>query len=204
MLARRRQLRQLRESRPVKVLVTGATGFVAGHLIPHLVGAGHHVVATGHDRARLERFPGAEPIVFDLRERHLAGVLPERLDAIIHLAQANVPYPEGAADLFDVNVGSTQRLLEYGRQAGVNRFVYASSGSVYGPGDRPWREDDPAVGPGYYAATKQAAERLVDGYGGEFPSTIIRLFAPYGPGQQRRLIPGLIERVRAGRPVDLR
>jgi nucleoside-diphosphate-sugar epimerase len=186
------------------VLVTGATGFVAGHLIPLLVAQGHHVVALGHDAARLERLPQAEHLILDLRDPGIGNALPARVDAVIHLAQANIGFPEGASDLFEVNVSSTQRLLEHARRAGVRRFVYASTGTVYGGGDRPWKEIDRTDGNGYYAATRQAAERLVQAYTGFVPCTILRLFAPYGPGQRGRMVPGLIDRVRAGQPVTLR
>ncbi len=192
----------------MELLVTGATGFVAGHLVPALARAGHHVLALGHDPARLERYrgvPGVEPLVVDLavpalpRER-----LPARIDAIVHLAQANVPFPDGAAALFEVNTGSTQRLLDYARRASAARFVFASSGSVYGGGERPWSEDDCPNGTGFYAATKLASERLIQAYAGELAYTILRLITPYGPGQRGRLVPSLIDRVVHGRPVQLR
>jgi nucleoside-diphosphate-sugar epimerase len=191
------------------VLVAGATGFVGGHLVPHLLKEGHQVVACGHDPARLERFSGAERLVLDLRRPDLAAHLPTDLDAVIHLAQANVPFPEGANDLFEVNAGSVQRLLEHSRRSGVRRFVYASTASVYGGtdlsrGGRPWREDDPLAGPGYYAATRQASDGLVRAYGEVLPNVVLRLLTPYGPGQANRLVPGLIARVRSGRPVTLR
>lgn len=188
----------------VNVLVTGATGFVAGALVPHLLREGHRVYALGHDPQRLARFPDAEPIDVDLRRTDLAEQLPAGLDAVIHLAQANVPFPQGAQELFDVNVGSTQRLLEHARRTGMGRFVYASTGSVYGGGARPWRETDPSLGTGYYAATRQAAERLVQAYGEHLPSIILRTVTPYGPGQRNRLVPGLIGRVQAGDPVLLK
>jgi nucleoside-diphosphate-sugar epimerase len=188
----------------MRVLVAGATGFVAGALVPRLLGAGHQVVAAGHDAARLERFPEAERLVLDLRRPDLAEQLPPDLDAIVHLAQANAPFPQGAGELFEVNVVSVQRLLEHARQRGLRRFVYASSASVYGGGERPWRESDPTEGPGYYAATKQAVERLAGAYAELFPVVILRLVAPYGPGQRNRLVPGLISRIQEGRPVSLR
>jgi nucleoside-diphosphate-sugar epimerase len=188
----------------MKVLVAGATGFVAGAVVPRLLREGHQVVAAGHDAARLERFAGAERLVLDLRRPDFAEQIPPDLDAIVHLAQANAPFPQGAGDLFAVNVASVQRLLEHARQRGLRRFVYASSASVYGSGERPWRETDPTEGPGYYAATKQAAERLAWAYAEEFPVVILRLVTPYGPGQQNRLVPGLISRVQDGRPVSLR
>ncbi len=186
----------------MQILVTGATGFVAGHLIPHLVKQGHHVVAAGHDAARLRRLAGTEPLLWDLTQPEPAGVLPERIDAVMHLAQANVPFPQQASDMFAVHVTATQRLLDLAQRSGARRFVFASSGSVYG-GDRPWREDDRTDGAGYYAATKVAAERLIMAYGDLVPHSIFRLFTPYGPGQAGRLVPGLINRVRSGTAVTV-
>jgi UDP-glucose 4-epimerase len=179
----------------MRVLVAGATGFVSRHLIPALVDAGHEVVAVGHDPARIPSGPGIEPVVADLRE---AVRLPDA-DAVVHLAQANVPFPEGAADLFAVNTSSAAALLGH-----APRFVYASSASVYGGGERVFEESDPTLATDFYAATKIAAERLLEAYSGVLQSaTTLRLVAPYGPGQRGRLIPTLVERVRAGRPVVL-
>jgi|SRR5581483_1552170 len=192
----------------MELLVTGATGFIAGHLVPALARAGHHVYALGHDPVRLERFrglPGIELLTVDLSVPPLPiERLPARLDAIVHLAQANVPFPSGAGALFEVNTGSTQRLLDYARRTGAARFIFASSGSVYGGGERPWTEDDCPNGTGFYAATKLASERFIQAYGEELASTILRLFTPYGPGQQGRLVPALIDRVVHRRPVQLR
>ncbi|HEY8645025.1 MAG TPA: NAD(P)-dependent oxidoreductase [Gaiellaceae bacterium] len=186
----------------MKIVVAGATGFVASHLVPRLLGEGHSVIALGLDRARLERFAGAEVVVADMRE-DFASALPKRCDAVVQLAQANVSFPGGERELFSVNVASTQRLLEYSRGAGVAKFVLASTGSVYGGGERPWSEGDCAGGGGFYAATKLAAESLVMGYAGIFSTAVLRLFAPYGPGSSGRLIDGLLERVSTGMPVTL-
>jgi UDP-glucose 4-epimerase len=187
----------------MNVLVTGATGFVAGHLVPRLVADGHRVLAAGHDPARLQRLAGAEPLLWDLRRPEPDGPLPKELDAVVHLAQANVPFPQQAHEMFAVHVAATQRLLNLAAGAGARRFVFASTGSVYGGGDHPWREDDPTEGPGYYAATKVAAERLVRAYDELLPYTIFRVFTPYGPGQSGRLVPGLINRVRTGAAVTV-
>ena len=187
----------------MKVLVGGATGFVAGHLIPHLARAGHTVIAAGHDAARIPTGHNVEPLLWDHARPEPEQPFPDRLDAIVHLVQANVPFPERAAEMFAVNVSSTQRLLDLARTTGARRFVFTSTGSVYGPGQRPWTEDDPAEGAGYYAATKIAAERLIRAYGDLVPFSIFRLFAPYGPGQRARMIPGIIGRVTSGAPVTV-
>jgi UDP-glucose 4-epimerase len=184
----------------MRVLVTGATGFVASHLIPALAEDGHEVLALGHDARRIPFAPGVTPIEADLREP-----LPDvaRVDAVAHLAQANVPFPDGAEDLFAVNTASTHALLECARRSGAGAFVYASSGSVYGYGERAWREDDPARATDFYSTTKLAAELLVRSYAPYFATAVLRLFTPYGPGQQQRLVARLVEQVRNGAPVML-
>jgi nucleoside-diphosphate-sugar epimerase len=181
----------------MKVLVTGATGFVASHLVPALAAEGHDVLALGHDASRLP--DGAEPVVVDLRR---PAQLPYA-DAVVHLAQANVPFPDGAADLFAVNTAATAALLEHARRAGATSFVFASSASVYGLGERVFREDDAPAASDFYAATKIAAERLVGAYDDLLGTTSLRLVAPYGPGQRNRLVPALIDRVRGGRAITL-
>jgi nucleoside-diphosphate-sugar epimerase len=191
----------------MRVLVTGATGFVATHLVPVLASRGDTVHALGHHGTRLEhlaRIDGVRTVVADLRVRDMATFLPGSIEAVVHLAQANVPFPDGAGDLWEVNAGSTARLLEWARRAGAHAFVLASTGSVYGTGDRPWREDDPTAGVGAYPATKVAAERILGAYAPYMATVALRLFAPYGPGQRARMVPGIVGRVRNGTPVSLR
>ena len=186
----------------MKVLVTWATGFIASHLVPALAAAGETVIAVGHDPARLPAGDGIESVEVDLGRPLAPGALPAA-DAVIHLAQANVLFPDGAAALFAVNVASTAALLEHARACRSRCFVHASSASVYGLGDAPFAEGDPARAEDFYSATKLAAERLVTAYSPFFGTTIMRLVAPYGPRQSGRLIPSLIGRVRDARPVTL-
>jgi nucleoside-diphosphate-sugar epimerase len=124
-------------------------------------------------------------------------------EAIVHLAQANVAFPDQATELFRVNTVSTQELLDHARRTEATRFLYASSGSVYGFGDHAFREDAPLAGADFYALTKRAGEELVAAYRDLFSTFSFRLFFPYGPGQERRLVPSIVERVRTGSPVTL-
>jgi nucleoside-diphosphate-sugar epimerase len=187
----------------VKVLVTGASGFVAPHLIRALVARGDEVVASARDAERIPEGRGIEPLPLDLAAPLDAVSLPE-VDAIVHLAQANVPYPERALELYRVNTVSTLELLAAYARTGARRFVHASSGTVYGAGDQAFRESDPVKHHQLYATSKIHAEDLVARSADVLDGAVsLRLFAPYGPGQVNRMIPGIIGRVRDGRAVSL-
>jgi UDP-glucose 4-epimerase len=184
----------------VRVLVTGASGFIGAELVPALAAAGHDVVALVRDASRAPE--DATVVELDLEQPLNARELP-RVDAVVHLAQANVSFPDAARELYRVNTVATQELLEYARVTGAERFVYASSGSIYGLGEGAVDEDHPRRATDFYSVTKRNAELLVGAYAAEFSTAILRPFAPYGPTQRGRLIPNLIRRVRAGLPVTL-
>jgi nucleoside-diphosphate-sugar epimerase len=187
----------------VRVLVTGASGFVAPHLIRALVARGDEVVATARDAERIPGGSGILALPLDLASP-LEDVSFPSVDAIVHLAQANVPYPERALELYRVNTLSTLGLLDACARTGARRFVHASSGTVYGLGDQPFRESDPVRHHQLYATTKIHAEDLVARYADQLDGAVsLRLFAPYGPGQVNRMIPGIIGRVRSGTAVSL-
>lgn len=185
----------------MKVLVTGATGFIGGHLLPRLVADGHEVIAVVRGN-QANVADGATVVEADLSRPVGPGALPAA-DAVIHLAQANVPWPDAARELYAVNTRSTLDLLDDAARKGARVFVHASSGSVYGAGPAARREDDPDRATDFYARTKQHAEQLVQAYSDRFATVVLRLFAPYGPGQSGRLVPALIDRVRNGKPVTL-
>jgi UDP-glucose 4-epimerase len=187
----------------MRVLVTGATGFVAPHLLRRLVADGHEGIALGHDEQRIPTGAGITPVVVDLSKPIGDDALPD-FDAVVHLAQANVAFPDSAGQLFSVNVASTQQLLEQARRRAARGFVYASSGSVYGLGEGAVGEDDPRRADDFYAVTKRSGELLVGAYREYFRTAVLRFFAPYGPGQINRLIPGLVARVSSGQAVTLR
>jgi UDP-glucose 4-epimerase len=185
----------------VKVVLTGATGFIGSRLRRLLAARGHAVTAIARVAA-LSPEPGLSWVISDIADPAFVDVLPDAADAVVHLAQAGGS-PLDEAALSAVNVESTRRLLDYSRRAGARRFVLASSGSVYGGSPDPLAEAHPRRPPDAYARSKADAEALLEQAPSGVSVCALRLFAPYGSGQNGRLIADLIGRVSAGRPVTL-
>lgn len=186
----------------MKIVVTGPSGFVGRHLVPEIA-ANHDVFCVMRRPDQADVHHQAQVIEADLADPGFSRLLPSQVDAIVHLAQAYLPFPDRANDLFLVNAASTHWLAEYARRAGATRFVLASSGSVYRPATGTLREDAPTVPPTYHPSTKLMSEMLLRHYAPYFDVAVLRLFAPYGPGQVDRLIPRMIESVRAGNRITL-
>jgi UDP-glucuronate 4-epimerase len=185
-----------------RILVTGAAGFIGSHLVEALAAQGDEVVGVDnfdpfYPRAMKERNlaeMGRLPR-FSFREQDLLDVAALRAlltpdTVIVHLAakagvRPSLADPVGYAR---ANVTGTAAVAEAARQAGVSRFVFGSSSSVYGDSTPvPFREDAVAVVPvSPYAATKRAAELFLSSvapiYG--FRATSLRFFTVYGPRQR--------------------
>ncbi len=186
----------------MKILVTGANGFIGRHLVSRLLRR-HDVFAVVRDSRQILSSDGISLIVMNLSRQLDTSILPTQIDVIIHLAQANVPFPEAANELFAVNTSAVQQLLDYGRRVGARQFILASTGDVYGERFEPCKETDSVAPANYYAVTKYAAEMLVRSYSTYLHPCIVRIFRPYGPGQSNRLIPNLANRIRQEKIVRL-
>jgi len=189
----------------MRVLITGAAGFIGSHLVERL--------ALDHEVVALARHPlttaNVQWIAHDLTQPLPYADLPATIDTVIHLAQSQHyrDFPERAQDIYDVNIHSTFALLEYARKAGAQRFIFTSTGSVYQAKDRKDEsiaENDPLNLSNFYAASKYAAEQLIVGYRTVFHTSICRLFFVYGARQNASmLIPRLVRSVYKGDPITL-
>jgi UDP-glucuronate 4-epimerase len=211
----------------MRVLVTGGAGFIGSHLVESLLADGHRVTVLDNfdpfyavplkrqTVARLhERVPAGALAVVEGDIRAVADLRRafeiERPDAIAHLAAlAGVRPSRQRPDQYaDVNVTGTTRVLEAARGAGVRRFLFASSSSVYGETAAvPFREDDPCGAPiSPYAATKRAGELICHTYAHLCGMRIIcpRFFTVYGPRQRPDLaIHKFCRSIVAGEPIPL-
>jgi nucleoside-diphosphate-sugar epimerase len=163
----------------VRVLVTGASGFVGQAVCRELTARGHDVLA-------LVRRPGSEPegttvVPGDLTApAHLDRSLAEHSpDCVVHLA-AEIASQRDAEKVHEVNVEGTRRLVEAAQSAGVKRFVFASTVVTGEANGRVLREDEPLPVETAYGRSKQEGERLVRE--SEMEGVIVRPGHVYGPG----------------------
>jgi nucleoside-diphosphate-sugar epimerase len=184
-------------------LLTGASGFIGARLAARLAPAHRLYCVVRQEDSALP--PAATPVVADLAAGLHRGGLPRQIDAVVHLAQSRHyrDFPEHADELYAVNTAATAALLEYAAEIGAGRFVLASTGTVYEPYGGRLAEDVALSPTSFYSATKLAAEVLMQAWRSRLSVCALRLFFPFGPGQTARLVPRLVERIRAGRAVTL-
>lgn len=202
----------------MKVVVTGAAGFIGSTLCDALTARGDTVVGvdaftTYYDpavkRSNVTEHPRFELVEADLRTADLAAIL-DGADAVLHqAAQAGVrlSWSDGFEEYASHNVLATQRLLEAAVRARTPRVVYASSSSVYGQAPSyPTSEDDVPRPHSPYGVTKLAGEHLCGLYAANWgvPTVALRYFTVYGPRQRPDMaIHRLIEAGLAGTAFPL-
>ena len=211
----------------MKVLLTGAAGFIGMHAALALLARGDEVVGIDNlndyydpqlKRDRLLHIAGQRPGAafrfepLDVADQGGMAALfaHERFDRVVHLAaQAGVRYslqnPQAYAQS---NLVGFVNVLEGCRHHGVAHLVYASSSSVYGGNQKmPFAEDDPVDHPvSLYAATKKANELMAHTYSHLYglPTTGLRFFTVYGPWGRPDMAPMLFARaILAGEPIKV-
>jgi len=196
----------------VRVLVTGATGFIGAELCVHLLKMGHEVVAVGRSEERLERLQAYVPAgrgQFTALPGSLESLrnLPQGVNAVIHAAAVRESEALVSPALaIETNVGGTVHLLDVANIAGAQRFILLSSQSIYGKADPPWREDQRPAPHGVYALSKYAAEQAVLKRLTEVEPVILRISRVYGTGLFMRwdeLIGRLVRRASVGQAIEV-
>lgn len=198
----------------MKILITGADGFIGSHLTEALVRQGHQVKAfvlynsfnswgwldhcAPEVKGKFEVFSG------DIRDPHGVKSAMTGCDAVMHLAALiAIPYSYHSPDTYvDTNVKGTLNVLQAARELGVSRIVHTSTSEVYGTARFvPITEAHPLQGQSPYSATKIAADQLAYSFYSSFalPVVIARPFNTYGPRQSARaVIPTIITQIANG------
>jgi NAD dependent epimerase/dehydratase len=199
----------------VKVLITGADGFIGSHLTEAAVRAGYDVRAfvlynsfnswgwldhCGEDvKGKFDVFSG------DVRDPNGVRVAMKGCDAVLHLAALiAIPYSYHSPDTYvDTNIKGTLNIVQAARDLGIARVVHASTSEVYGTARFvPITEDHPLQGQSPYSASKIGADQIAMSFYTSFgtPVSIVRPFNTYGPRQSARaVIPTIITQIANGK-----
>ena len=201
------------------VLVTGAGGFIGGHLVEMLVAEGASVTALVRYNSRNERgtldwiAPGVasevQVVLGELRDIESVSRAVKGSEIVLHLgAQIAIPYSYvNPRDFFEVNVLGTLNVAQACLAGDVQRVVHTSTSEVYGSAQQvPITEAHPLEPQSPYAASKLAADKLMDSWHRSFdlPVVVLRPFNTYGPRQSARaIIPTIISQALAGNTLRL-
>ena len=208
----------------MKVLVTGAAGFIGSNLCEARLARGDEIIALDdfndfydpkRKHANVRGFRDHERSRFiegDIRDRALIDRIfaEQRPQAVAHLAAyGNVRYSIGRAPLYtDVNIVGSVNVLEGAREHDCPHFVFASTSSTYAATDRlPFVEDDPCNHPlAPYPASKKAIEVIGFTYHNlhEMSFTAVRFFSVYGPRGRPDMMPFMVtDRIVKGEEIVL-
>ncbi|MTI84032.1 MAG: NAD-dependent epimerase/dehydratase family protein [Firmicutes bacterium] len=199
----------------MKVLITGADGFIGSHLTEQLVRSGYEVRAfvfynsfnswgwldysTQEIRDSLEVFPG------DIRDPHGVKEALKGCEMVFHLAALiSIPYSYHSPDTYiDTNVKGTLNVVQAARELELGKVIHTSTSEVYGTARYvPIDENHPLQCQSPYSASKVSADQVAMSYYYSFntPVTIFRPFNTYGPRQSARaVIPAIITQIAAGK-----
>jgi NAD dependent epimerase/dehydratase len=199
----------------MRLLVTGADGFIGSHLTEALVRAGYDVRAfvlynsfsswgwldhcADDVKGRFEIFAG------DIRDPNGVRTAMKDCDAVLHLAALiAIPYSYHSPDTYvDTNIKGTLNVVQAARDLGVSKVVHTSTSEVYGTAQFvPITEDHPLQGQSPYSASKIGADQIAMSFYTSFdtPVSILRPFNTYGPRQSARaVIPTIITQIASGK-----
>ena len=199
----------------MKILVTGAEGFIGSHLTERLLELGHQVRAfvfynfrdsSGWlEQAEARARHGLDLFRGDIRDPHGVRRAMEGSEAVLHLAALiGIPYSYHSPDSYvDTNIKGTLNVLQAAREMAVKRVVHTSTSEVYGTARNvPIRENHVLQGQSPYSASKIGADHLALSFHHSFglPVSVLRPFNTYGPRQSARaVIPTIITQILMGK-----
>ena len=199
----------------MKVLVTGADGFIGSHLTESLLEKGYEVKAFTFynsfntwgwlDTLPKDKLDQIEIFSGDIRDPNGVYEAMKGVDKVFHLAALiAIPFSYHSPDSYvDTNIKGTLNVLQAARKHETNRVLITSTSEVYGTAQYvPIDEKHPFQGQSPYSATKIGADRLAESFYRSFdlPVTIVRPFNTYGPRQSARaVIPTIISQLLAGK-----
>jgi NAD dependent epimerase/dehydratase len=195
----------------MRILVTGAGGFIGSHLTEKLLQQGHEVTAFVHYNSFntwgwlssevVERYPNLKIFSGDIRDPHGVITAMTGCDAVLHLASLiAIPFSYHSPDTYvETNIRGTLNVMQAAKSLAVQRVIHTSTSEVYGTARYvPIDEAHPQLGQSPYSASKIGADQIAYSFYSSFglPVVIIRPFNTYGPRQSlRAVIPTIITQI---------
>ena len=187
-------------------MITGASGFIAHHLIPQFLRLGYEVIGVDKRPIPPNHQQSTYFIQTDVRDlgfRDLLGI-----DIVVHLAfVTNIPHSvRHPKETTHDNIGMTIHLLEVARETGVKRVVFPSTASLYGNNPTPWYESMPAMPIEPYSWQKLSCESLCQMYAQVYglPTVVARLFQVFGELQRDdTALAAFLKKKAKGEPLTL-
>ena len=208
-----------------KVLVTGGSGFIGSHLCERLLKEGYFIINLDNFNSYYDprikwrniqealKSKNYALYVGDIRDNKILDQINEeqrKIDIVCHLAaMAGVRNSlKDPVEYVSVDIGGTVNMLEFARSNEIEKFVFASSSSVYGKNSKvPFSEDDPLEGQvSPYATAKRAGELYCQTYSDIYniPIVALRFFTVYGPRQRPEMAIHLFTRlIMEGKPIPV-
>jgi dTDP-glucose 4,6-dehydratase len=199
----------------MKILITGADGFIGSHLTESLLEQGYEIKAFTFynsfnswgwlDTLPKDKLNQIEIFSGDIRDPNGVYEAMKSVDQVFHLAALiAIPFSYHSPDSYvDTNIKGTLNVLQAARKLETSRILITSTSEVYGTAKYvPIDENHPFQGQSPYSATKIGADRLAESFYRSFslPITIVRPFNTYGPRQSARaVIPTIISQLLAGK-----
>ena len=203
----------------MKILITGAEGFIGSHLTEALVKKNHSVKCLTLynsfnnwgwlDILPIEMKKKIKVIPGDVRDKELITKAMKNVDVVFNLAALiGIPYSYKAPRSYvDTNINGILNILNAARELNIKQVIHTSTSEVYGSAKSiPITENHPIIGQSPYSASKIGADQMAISYFKSFnlPVTIIRPFNTFGPRQSSRaVIPTIITQILKNQPIKL-
>ena len=171
-----------------KILITGINGFLGSNLAHKLKNDNEIIGINQSNNLKNPEFENILVIEGDISNKQIFNKINIDIDLIFHFGSPTsiVLFKQNPEKYFDNTVTGMKNILDFGKNNSVDKLIYPSSGSVYGNNSLPHSEDIIPQPSNQYGAAKIKCENLAENYLDYVDSTGLRIFAAYGPGEEKK------------------
>ena len=171
-----------------KILITGVYGFLGTNLVKQLQHDNEIIGINQPNKSEKSRFDNITVIEGDISNEKILEQVDVEIDLIFHFGSPTsiVLFKQNPEKYFNNTVTGMKNILEFAKNNSIDKLIYPSSGSVYGNNPQPHSEDVVPQPSNQYGAAKIQCENLAEEYSDYIDSTGLRIFAVYGPGEEKK------------------